>query len=413
MIRRPPGSTLFPYTTLFRSSKDAGFFYEKVLKINPDHQDAKDGLDKIRRKERADRLKKEKKRLKILFVQEYPCIRNYKMAKALKSRGHRVSLAYKEAKISDIYQIDDSVYYELIPIIDFRQMWEISKFYDIIHCHNEPDMMTVNCLAGEGPVVHDTHDMASLRNPGDGSLKFFEGVANRGCDGRVYCTDVLIKEAYEMYGVDLNGSIVFNNYVSKDDIPSRRKSKISKKDGNVHIVYEGSISVTLPHRNFISLFSQISQKGIHVHIYPAFDVPEYARAFVSNPYVHYNKPISPKDVIREMTQFDFGIVPFIKTKENSRHVNSMVPHKLFEYLAAGLPVISADIAGMREFLNREKVGILYRTVDDIVNGMETLRKIKIKDKEYTVEDNRSEEHTSELQSHSFISYAVFCLKKKK
>src|ERR1051326_6890191 len=29
------------------------------------------------------------------------------------------------------------------------------------------------------------------------------------------------------------------------------------------------------------------------------------------------------------------------------------------------------------------------------------------------ETDRSEEHTSELQSHSFISYAVFCLKKKK
>ena len=29
------------------------------------------------------------------------------------------------------------------------------------------------------------------------------------------------------------------------------------------------------------------------------------------------------------------------------------------------------------------------------------------------EQSRSEEHTSELQSHSFISYAVFCLKKKK
>ena len=28
------------------------------------------------------------------------------------------------------------------------------------------------------------------------------------------------------------------------------------------------------------------------------------------------------------------------------------------------------------------------------------------------EEMRSEEHTSELQSHSFISYAVFCLKKK-
>ena len=30
-----------------------------------------------------------------------------------------------------------------------------------------------------------------------------------------------------------------------------------------------------------------------------------------------------------------------------------------------------------------------------------------------INKTRSEEHTSELQSHSFISYAVFCLKKKK
>ena len=29
------------------------------------------------------------------------------------------------------------------------------------------------------------------------------------------------------------------------------------------------------------------------------------------------------------------------------------------------------------------------------------------------EFGRSEEHTSELQSHWYISYAVFCLKKKK
>ena len=32
--------------------------------------------------------------------------------------------------------------------------------------------------------------------------------------------------------------------------------------------------------------------------------------------------------------------------------------------------------------------------------------------EAVIDEARSEEHTSELQSHSFISYAVFCLKKK-
>ena len=34
------------------------------------------------------------------------------------------------------------------------------------------------------------------------------------------------------------------------------------------------------------------------------------------------------------------------------------------------------------------------------------------DGEFRGAQGRSEEHTSELQSHSFISYAVFCLKKK-
>src|ERR1051326_9323412 len=37
--------------------------------------------------------------------------------------------------------------------------------------------------------------------------------------------------------------------------------------------------------------------------------------------------------------------------------------------------------------------------------------IDIQDRIGAVERTRSEEHTSELQSHSFISYAVFCLKK--
>ena len=32
--------------------------------------------------------------------------------------------------------------------------------------------------------------------------------------------------------------------------------------------------------------------------------------------------------------------------------------------------------------------------------------------DFAIIGERSEEHTSELQSHSFISYAVFCLKKK-
>src|SRR3546814_8892871 len=48
-------------------------------------------------------------------------------------------------------------------------------------------------------------------------------------------------------------------------------------------------------------------------------------------------------------------------------------------------------------------------------GPETLRRIEIEHADGTVREvwARSEEHTSELQSLMRISYAVFCLKKKK
>ena len=65
---------------------------------------------------------------------------------------------------------------------------------------------------------------------------------------------------------------------------------------------------------------------------------------------------------------------------------------------------------------------LKRTLSDKRNTLyiQFLRIVSDKQPFYFLAENvrgilsldRSEEHTSELQSHSFISYAVFCLKKK-
>src|SRR3712207_9342591 len=43
MIRRPPRSTLFPYTTLFRSGKGAHFspFNYYIMKMSPRHQQSR------------------------------------------------------------------------------------------------------------------------------------------------------------------------------------------------------------------------------------------------------------------------------------------------------------------------------------------------------------------------------------
>ena len=54
--------------------------------------------------------------------------------------------------------------------------------------------------------------------------------------------------------------------------------------------------------------------------------------------------------------------------------------------------------------------LALRLPEDIERRLEALAKRTGRSKSFYA---RSEEHTSELQSHSFISYAVFCLKKKK
>src|SRR2546425_5318996 len=52
MIRRPPRSTLFPYTTLFRSD-DAAEAFERALELDPDLKAAQDGLVQLAEKQKS------------------------------------------------------------------------------------------------------------------------------------------------------------------------------------------------------------------------------------------------------------------------------------------------------------------------------------------------------------------------
>ena len=89
----------------------------------------------------------------------------------------------------------------------------------------------------------------------------------------------------------------------------------------------------------------------------------------------------------------------IKVKNPKGIVFSGGPMSVYE---EGAPIIDKAIFE----LGVPILGICYgQQIFSHLLGGEVARAVK---REY-----RSEEHTSELQSHSFISYAVFCLKKKK
>ena len=315
--------------------------------------------------------------LNILFVQEAPCIRNYKMATALRSAGHHVTLAYQKARLSQMYKgLDDGVYNASIRLQGIRHLWDLSKSFDIVHCHNEPDVLTVAAIAGDAPVIHDTHDLISLRSSGDQNLSYFEGVANRGAAGRIYTTAYQQDEAKRLYGVE-GPSIVFHNYASRSDLPQKYLPKLSKNDGCVHIVYEGGIGGNT-HRDFNQLFFELGKKGIHIHIYPTFYDKHMADLFSNHELIHYYQPVSPKQIIQEMTQYDFGIIPFNLEKGNKRFLDSTIANKLYEYQAAGLPTIASPLKSYVEYFIENPVGITFGDGSEIISKIPELRNISKK-----------------------------------
>ena len=315
--------------------------------------------------------------INILFVQEAPCIRNYKMATALRSRGHRVTLAYVKSRLSQMYKdLPDDAYNSCIQLRNHRHLWDLSKEYDIVHCHNEPDLLSVAALAGHAPVVHDTHDLVSLRHGDNQTLRYFEGIANRGASARVYVSDYQMDMSSKLYDIDLSKSIVMPNLALKKMIPSSYLPKLSAKDGETHIVYEGGLSlVPKSHRYYLPLFYKMSEYGLHIHIYPSFHDSKVEAICKNIEKIYYHGPVSPDQIVREITQYDFGIIPFVVSPDNFKHLESAMPNKLFEYLAAGLPVIAQDLYSIRKFFEKAPVGILFQSPDDILSGLKNFNRI--------------------------------------
>ena len=65
------------------------------------------------------------------------------------------------------------------------------------------------------------------------------------------------------------------------------------------------------------------------------------------------------------------------------------------------------------FIGGSETNPVTKPVAKLETELKTVKEDVDKSKKEINDVGRSEEHTSELQSHSFISYAVFCLKKKK
>lgn len=317
---------------------------------------------------------------KVLFIQNAACIRTNKVATALTSKGIQTDIIYLIAHPSTVYKDIELPYNNIYQLDDVNQMIEFinNSDYDILYSSNEPDYLTVLFTSTNKPIVHDTHDMMSLRSDISIEQLVFEYVANVKSAGNIY-----VNEAIRDIGIkrfDLKNKPVFtlHSYIEQEMLPNKYYRKLSDIDGEVHCVFEGGLASEPGHHRFLEpMILELAQSKVHVHLHCPVD-PEYIVTLQKkSSYIHYEGILSPKLLIEEMTKYDIGLAIFNLSERNRTFLNTAFPNKIWDYLAAGLPILFANLTSFEQFAETSGVGRVFDFNGNIKKQIEELINIKV------------------------------------
>jgi glycosyltransferase involved in cell wall biosynthesis len=333
--------------------------------------------------------------LRVLFLEPQPCIRALKYAKALRfTLGKRLSLdlGYTGHSLDSIYGYGDECFDQAVKLdsTEVEQgIHNLIRDFDpaLIHSHNAPNTLTLAAIsvAENVPIIHDVHEVLSVHNSGfeanddDENLVHYcaeERRANEESDGRIYATEGIAEYIQQQYDVNAENDLVFTNYVSESMMPRHFEEKLSKRDGDVHIVYIGCVTsiVDDSHYDLRQIFKDIASHGLHIYIYPTSNLitlsnDSYKELADSNEFIHFHSNMNRKELLKEITQYDFGWAGFNRS-ENKKHLDIALPNKVMEYVACGLPVLAFPHKTIQRFIEQYGVGLVFNDLD----GLEELLK---------------------------------------
>jgi len=327
--------------------------------------------------------------LRVLFLRPQPAIRSLKYVLAFNNvnAGIEPYHAYTAKTLTQLYGYGDECFKKFVRLDSRRPGEQLKRLVEdlsieLIHSQNAPDTLTRVAIedADEIPIIHENQDAISLRQTPytpEGSLDeqlVDERFANKMCDARIHVSQGLLECIRSKYGA--KKEIVFHNYVSRSMVPPSCKRKLSETDGKTHIVYEGTLS-NFPgdHYDLKEIFKDLSERGYHVHIYDSHCNEDYRRLAETHGSIHYHGHKDPRQLLHEITQYDYGWAGFNITK-NRDHLDVALPNKLFEYLACGLPVLSFPHKAQKEFLEAKGLGLVFEDLKELDEKIKEQAKVQ-------------------------------------
>lgn len=144
-------------------------------------------------------------------------------------------------------------------------------------------------------------------------------------------------------------------------VPQKRSST-----GKKIIIYEGGVTYHRGIQYVIRALSRICRPGFEVefHVAGTGKYLETLRKLSADlnldKFVKFSGWQAQEKIYEMIGQADLAVIPHIR----SPHTDTTIPHKLFHYMYAGLPILASDCTPIKRIINETSSGYIYR-YDDI------------------------------------------------
>jgi glycosyltransferase involved in cell wall biosynthesis len=324
-----------------------------------------------------------------------PDIRVENEAKALISAGHEVHLISPNRENGLTEEIIDQVYIHRLPNVPlkykkheflwnipvpFNPLWikkiiDIVKKYkiEILHAHDLP-LVALCIVLGKVfriPVVFDMHENwpEGMRLWGYGKLvipaKILERFSIKYADRIIVVIDEQ-KERLVDLGVPENKISIIMNTVNLDMFNEKEISQdlfsriLSDYKGKFVISYIGGFSEDRGIDVLIKALPDIIKKIHNAHLLLVGDgkikneLQQLAQEWKVSENVTFAGWVDQEEVPAYMAISNVCVIPHYANS----HINRTIPHKLFQYMAMGKPIVSTDALPLKRIIESNRCGIV-------------------------------------------------------
>jgi glycosyltransferase involved in cell wall biosynthesis len=242
---------------------------------------------------------------------------------------------------------------------------------DVYHCH---DLQTVwaglRAAGGRARVVYDSHELFTERvgiRPWRAMvLGSYERYALKKVDLVIAASELRARIMVREYGAPRLPVTIMNvtrlSEVVETSPPEAIEARRAISASHV-ILYQGGLT---PGRGLEGIidgvgllpdnYALVLMGGGHLQ----GELAGRIRAAGLGRRVHFWPAVLPEEVMAWAAVADAGVVSYLPICRNNIYC---APNKLSEYAAAGLPVLGADLVGLRWFMDRYDVGEIFHPGD--------------------------------------------------